>query len=142
MKPFFVSLALCVALVACSVEALAKDPSPKISSETQAAIEKNILAGLNSPITEIRTDVIQLVIDLQKSHPEIDLHSAVIPLMCCLKSGESEELRILAALALISFDSEKAHWAVERRALYDPSERVARHCEDFIHDAHDKTQKI
>ena len=52
--------------------------------------------------------------------------------MNILKSDDVAGLRILAACALTRFNSEKARFAVSRRSLYDPDQRVARQCAAFI----------
>jgi hypothetical protein len=95
-------------------------------------IERNILANLQHPCMEVRAGTIQVLIDLRAKRPDYDLDFAILPIMETLKSDERPECRILAALALYHLDSELGRFAVERRAKYDDSERVARHCATLI----------
>ena len=70
----------------------------------------------------------QLLIDLHHSMPRLDLGFAVIPVMRILKQDTAEGQRILAAVTLYHLNTPTGRFAVERRALYDKSERVARNC--------------
>lgn len=99
-----------------------------------AMIEQNILANLQHPSDEVKGDAIQLVIDMTKTFPALDLDYAIIPLMHILKNDTRVELRILAALALRGFDSDRARFAVAQRARFDESPRVARHCSRLMRD--------
>jgi hypothetical protein len=121
-----------LALLAVTTSAFAAGDPP--ANDRQALIEKNILSSLTSPMVEVRADAIQTVIDMKKAWPSMDLDYAVIPLMSVLKSDSRVELRILSALALRSFDSDRARFAVSQRALYDDSPRVARHCTNLMRD--------
>ncbi len=92
------------------------------------AIQQNIRHNLGHRITNIRANSLQLLIDLRKSHPEIDLSFAQLPVMRILKQDDSEGLRILAAVALYHIGDRRGRYAVQRRALYDDSPRVAQQC--------------
>ncbi len=127
MRPFFF-LSMLVLALGLSPSADAKSPLPVRSAQKMAVLEKNILAGLQSPTLEVRASTMQLIIDLREADPTLNLNFAILPLMDQLKSSDAPELRILSALALNAFDSEVGRFAVSRRALYDPSARVSKIC--------------
>jgi hypothetical protein len=99
-----------------------------LSPQQIAAIQENICHNLGHRIANIRANSLQLLIDLQKSHPEVDLSFAQLPVMHILKQDDSEGLRILAAVALYHIGDRRGRYAVQRRALYDDSPRVAQQC--------------
>ncbi len=125
MKTTLTALALCLALVAST--AYAQQPVAP-SAEQAKLIEKNVIANLEHPSLEVRAGTMQLLIDIKKEWPNHDLGYAIFPMMETLKSDDKPEFRILAALTLFHLDSELGRFAVERRAKYDSSERVAKHC--------------
>jgi len=92
------------------------------------AIRVNVSNNLEHDIPEIRVNAMQLLIELRMAYPGIDLDFAVIPVMRLLRQDATEEHRILAAMTLYHLNTRKGRFAVERRALYDRSPRVARHC--------------
>ena len=91
-------------------------------------IRANIARNLEHPLADVRANTIQLIIDLKKRCPFIDLDFAAIPLLRTLKSDERDEIRMLAAVALYRLGVETGHFAIARRAEYDDSARVRRHC--------------
>ncbi len=125
MKTILTTLALCLALS--STAAVAQQPA-ELSEKQVALIEKNVVANLNHPSLEVRAGTMQLLIDMKKAWPEYNLSYAVLPIMETLKSDDKPEFRILAALTLFHLDSELGRFAVERRAKYDASDRVSKHC--------------
>lgn len=127
MKPYLF-LSMLVLAFCLSVSTEAASPLPLKSTHQRAALERNILAGLQNPTMEVRASTMQLIVDLREADPTLDLNFAIIPLMDQLKSSDYAELRILSALALNSFDSQVGRFAVARRALYDPSTRVSKIC--------------
>ena len=84
--------------------------------------------NLDHRIPGIKANTMQLLIDLRVGHPELDLDFAVIPVMRILKQDTTEEMRMLAAVALYHLNTRTGRFAVERRAEFDESARVARHC--------------
>jgi hypothetical protein len=94
------------------------------SKEKYQQIEDNLLVGIN---TENRGLQISCAFFLGELRSE----RAVIPLLKMLKSGETEEERIIAALSLSKIDSEKGLFAVKRSIQFDDSERVQRLCSLF-----------
>ncbi|MBN1448955.1 MAG: hypothetical protein JXA28_13580 [Bacteroidetes bacterium] len=100
----------------------------KLPETRQQILKQNILRNLEHRIPDIRTNTLQLLIDLSMTHPEFDLDFALIPVMHILKNDKREGLRILAAVALFHIGGARGHFAVHRRGLYDDSPRVARNC--------------
>jgi hypothetical protein len=99
-----------------------------LTKEQMESIRENITRNLEHHIPNIRANSLQLLIDLHASHPEIDLSFAQLPAMRILKHDDDEGLRILAAVALFHIGDRRGRYAVQRRALYDGSQRVARQC--------------
>ncbi|MCZ7556974.1 MAG: hypothetical protein M5R41_11300 [Bacteroidia bacterium] len=129
MKTTLTALAICLAFL--GTNAFAQQPSSP--GERQAKlIETNVIANLQHPSLEVRAGTMQLLIDMKKEKPQMDLSYAVLPMLETLKSDEKPEFRILAALALYHLDSDLGRFAVERRAKYDSSERVAKHCAALV----------
>lgn len=91
-------------------------------------ITENLTNNLTTCCDEVKANSLQLLIDLDATHPEVPLDFAVLPVMRILKQHSDEGMRILAAVALQRIGGERARYAVSRRALYDESERVSRNC--------------
>lgn len=128
MKTATITLVVLLALFTAPVFALTDEPVKPLTQDQFSLIEKNILKNLQCKCCEVRANTIQTIIDLKSAYPEENFDYAIIPLMGVLKGDDRYEVRILAALALYQYDSDLAKFAVSRRALYDSSERVARHC--------------
>ena len=92
---------------------------PNIANDS--AIEANLLVGLES-------DNLGLKISSAYFLGEYGTSKSVNSLMKVLKSGNTEEERISAAVALTKINTEQAQFAVKQRAKYDDSERVRRLC--------------
>jgi HEAT repeat protein len=60
------------------------------------------------------------------------LKGAVEPLILLLKTDKVENMRMAAALALVSLGGSQARAAVEEAALYDGSEKVSKFCESLL----------
>ncbi len=84
----------------------------------------NLLVGLQSDNLGLRVSCAYYL-------GEYNSAEAVIPLMNMLHSEQSEEARIVAALALIKISSDKAHYAVKEAAQMDDSQRVRKLCARF-----------
>lgn len=94
------------------------------TNTTSTDVENNLLVGLQSENLGLKTSSAYYLGTYGTS-------KSVIPLMKILKSGETEEERISAAVALSKINSEQALFAVKQRAKYDDSERVRRLCAMF-----------
>jgi HEAT repeat protein len=82
---------------------------------------KSLLMGVNSENFGLRTSCAQMLGDFQ-------VKESVNSLLKMLHSEETEEGRIIAALALYKTGSERALFAVKRAAIFDDSERVRKLC--------------
>jgi len=132
MKSIFITLACFIVTINLHA-ASSHDGSEKSLTKSQRTnIERNLLSGITNTSVEICAGHIQTLIDLEKAFPEESFDYATIPLMAKLKSECRDELRILAALALYHGKSEIGKYAIERRALYENNERVAKHCHSLI----------
>ena len=127
MKTAITALIFAFAL-SCTAGAYTFDGNTPLTEKQISAIRVNIKNNLTDPSLDIRCSTVQLVMELKEAYPSTDFDYVIIPLVSLLKNDDSPELRILAARALYRFDSEVARYAVSRRALYDPSDRVARNC--------------
>lgn len=87
-------------------------------------IEDNLIVGIN-------TDNRGLQVSCAFFLGELKSERAVIPLLRMLKSGITEEERIIAALSLSKIKSEQGMFAVKQRIKYDESERVQKLCAKF-----------
>lgn len=104
------------------------------SQEKYTQIEDNLLVGL-------ATDNMGLQISCAYFLGEMKSERAVIPLLKMLKSGETEEERIIAALSLAKINTGKASFAVKQRIIFDDSERVQRLCKLFYDSSNSKELK-
>ena len=96
----------------------------RIDVANQETIEDNLLVGLKSQNLGLKTSAAYLL-------GELGTDKSVNSLLSVLKSGNTEEARISAALALTKINTEKAMFAVKQRATFDDSERVRRLCGMF-----------
>jgi HEAT repeat protein len=83
--------------------------------------EKNLIAGLQSDNLGLKTSSAYFL-------GEYGSTKSVNSLLKVLKSGDTEEERISAAVSLYKIDSEKGLFAIKQRAKFDDSERVRRLC--------------
>ena len=132
MKTMISAFALCVFVLSGLGQAVAGSGNDPLSKDRQGIIEKNFLNSLNHESVNIRADAIQNMIQLKKIYPLYTFDYAIVPLISNLKNDGREEIRILAALALYHFDTERGKFAIERRILYDDSPRVTKLCKDLI----------
>jgi hypothetical protein len=87
-------------------------------------IEDNLLVGINTENRGLQISCAYFLGEMQSER-------AIIPLLKMLKSGETEEERIIAALSLAKIKSERGLFAIKQRIKYDDSERVQRLCNIF-----------
>lgn len=87
-------------------------------------VEENLIVGLHSDNLGLKTSSAYLL-------GEYGTSKSVIALMKVLKSGETEEERISAALALTKINTDKARFAVKQRAKFDDSKKVRKFCSTF-----------
>ncbi|MBE0643532.1 MAG: hypothetical protein IH600_05595 [Bacteroidetes bacterium] len=106
----------------------AQPGTSRLNEQQIALLATNVTRNLALDSDEIKANTLQLLIDLDATHPEVELDFAVIPVMRILKRHTEEGMRVLAAVALQHIGGERARFAVERRAEYDASAFVARNC--------------
>lgn len=94
------------------------------SEKKYKQIEDNLLEGLQK-------DNRGLQISCAYFLGEMKSERAVFPLLKMLKSGETEEERIMAALSLAKIGTEQGLFAIKQRIKFDDSERVQRVCQLF-----------
>ena len=94
------------------------------NEEKYRQIEDNLLVGMNTDNQGLQVSCAYFLGEMQSER-------AIIPLLKMLKSGETEEERIIAALSLAKIKSERGLFAIKQRIKYDDSERVQRLCGIF-----------
>lgn len=87
-------------------------------------IELNLLNGINSENEGLQSSSAFYLGEMKSS-------KAVIPLLKTLHEGESEAVRIMAALSLIKIGDARGVYAVKRASEFDGSERVRNLCKGF-----------
>ncbi|MCU0405934.1 MAG: HEAT repeat domain-containing protein [Ignavibacteriaceae bacterium] len=90
---------------------------PKVKAKITDNTVASLVEGLNSENIGLRSSSAYMIGELQ-------LSSAVIPLLRILHRDENEEMRIAAALALYKIGSPIAIHAVKQSIRFDDSERV------------------
>lgn len=123
---WILALLLITVLAAPSADAASSERPGKKQIKS---IEKNISSNLAHKSEEVRSGTMELLIDMRRSWPELDLEFAVTPLLDVLKDDASAECRMLAATALFLLDSGRGRVAIAHRAEFDASEQVRKHCE-------------
>ena len=98
-------------------------------------IESNLIVGLDN-------DNIGLKISCAYFLGEMQSTKATNKLLKMLKSGDTEEERIIAALSLSKIKSAKALFAVKQNIKFDVSKRAQRICELFYNSTISSDQNI
>ncbi|MBW7886894.1 MAG: HEAT repeat domain-containing protein [Bacteroidetes bacterium] len=70
---------------------------------------------------------------------QYNLKGGVEPLIRILENDKVEQVRMAAALALITIGDSKARKAVEDASFYDGSEKVSKFCESLLLASNEKT---
>ena len=84
----------------------------------------SLIEGLHSENLGLKSSCAYMIGELQ-------LSNAVIPLMKILREEKSDEMRIVAALALYKIGTPMAIHAVKQSIKFDESERVSKLCANF-----------
>lgn len=117
-----------VSLLTSSVEAKNWPDIPDAYKAKYEQIEANLLVGLKSDNFGLRLSCAYYL-------GEIKSQNAVIPLMALLRNNNTDEERIMAALALAKIDSEKGLYTVRRVGELDENNRVRKLCCRFYNAA-------
>ena len=96
--------------------------SPKTNTENN--VEDNLIVGLNSDNLGLKTSSAYML-------GEYGTSKSINSLLKVLKSGNTEEERITAAMALVKINTEQSMFAVKQNAKFDDSERVRKLCALF-----------
>ena len=97
---------------------------PKTKVKITENTVSSLLEGLNSENLGLKSSSAYMIGELQ-------LSNAVIPLLKILREEESDEMRIVAALALYKIGTPMAIHAVKQSIKFDESERVSKLCANF-----------
>lgn len=101
--------------------------NPKVRTEIKQNTISSLIIGLNSENLGLKSSCAYMLGELQIS-------TAVIPLMRILRENDNDDLRIIAALALYKIGSPIAIHAVKQSIRFDDSERVSKHCASFYNE--------
>jgi len=102
----------------------AAEPSKIITQKFSDNTIKSLLVGLESTNLGLKTSSAYMI-------GELKIANAVIPLMRMLRNNESEEARIVAALALYKLGTPTSIFAIKQASRFDDSERVRKMCFRF-----------
>ncbi len=97
---------------------------PAVGTVEYNKVVVNLLNGINS-------DNMGLKVSSAYQLGELQIEESVIPLLKMLRSSNTEEERIAAALSLSKINSAKAVYFVKMAARFDDSKRVRDLCEKF-----------
>ena len=106
--------------------------------EKKSAIVDNLTVGIKSENTGLHTSASFVLSDLVNDgylNAE-DASKALIPLLKLLKNGETEEVRIAAALALYQLGDEIGIYQLRGVGKYDDNEKVAIVCKNLYYTYH------
>ena len=91
---------------------------------TSSSVEDNLIVGLNTDNLGLKTSSAYML-------GEYGTSKSINSLLKVLKSGDTEEERISAAMALVKINTEQAMFAVKQNAKFDDSARVRKLCALF-----------
>jgi HEAT repeat protein len=124
VKNIFISLFLVVVLF--STLSIKAEPT-KIKKSISSNTVESLLLGLESDNFGLKTSSAFLL-------GELKVKSAVVPLMKMLRSDESDEAKIVAALALYKLGTPLSIHALFQAARFEDSNRVKKMCSGFYRD--------
>jgi HEAT repeat protein len=112
--------------------------SAEFTVEKKSAIVDNLTVGIKSENTGLHTSSSFVLSDLVNDgylNAE-DASKALIPLLKLLKNGETEEVRIAAALALYQLGDEIGIYQLRGVGKFDDDEKVAVVCRNLYYTYH------
>jgi len=130
--------ALAVLFFALIAVQAAQAQSAEFTVEKKSAIVDNLTVGIKSENTGLHTSASFVLSDLVNDgylNAE-DASKALIPLLKLLKYGETEEVRIAAALALYQLGDEIGIYQLRGVGKYDDNEKVAIVCKNLYYTYH------
>jgi hypothetical protein len=124
MKTSVFSLIVLLLFSAVTNTIFAKENSGVPKANSYQAIELNRLTGLSSDNTGLR-------VSCAFNLGEMKSEKAVTPLISLLRSGATEEERIIAALSLIKIGDSRGIYMVGRSGVFNSFEKTRRMCDKF-----------
>lgn len=108
------------------------------SEAERTQIADNLKSGLLSENEGLRLSSAQVLNNLidEKVIKKDDASRSLIPLLKMLNGGQTDEERIVAALALYKIGNNIGVHSLRDAALFDRSERVRKHAKDFYFNYH------
>jgi hypothetical protein len=125
MKNIFISLFL-VILLSAPLSTIAEPTNTKSFILSSNTIE-SLLIGLKSQNLGLKTSAAFML-------GELDVKSAVVPLMRVMRNDKSDEAKIMAALALYKLGTPMSINALLQASRFENSERVKKMCSRFYFD--------
>jgi hypothetical protein len=124
---------LFVLCIFAAVSVFAKSPALRtdVSRSDWSKAEQNYVAGLLSDNAGLRQSAAGFL-------GEYKLKGAIQPLISVLQTDKLEQIRMSAALALITIGTTEAREAVVEASIYDGSEKVAKFCESLLNATNQK----
>ncbi len=122
-KVFLSSFVLLTLLFTTAAFPLVNKPVPT-EDEKYAAIEANLLVGLNSDNEGLRVSCAYYLGEMRSK-------KAVNQLMRLLRMDESTAVRTVAALSLIKIEDPQGLFLVKREALFNDQEKIRQICGKF-----------
>ena len=110
----------------------------EFSAENKAVIVDNLTKGILTDNNGLKLSSAKVLYDLiDQGYLENDNGSkAMIPLLNLLKNGETDEVRIAAAVALFKLDNGIGIYQLRGVALFDDNEKVSSVCKNLYYSYH------
>lgn len=110
----------------------------KLSADNKSVIVDNLTQGILTDNNGLKQSSAKVLYDLiDQGYLESGNGSkAMIPLLKLLKNGETDEVRIAAAVALFKLDNGIGIYQLRGVALYDENEKVSSVCKNLYYSYH------
>lgn len=110
----------------------------QLSQEKKSAIVDNLMVGIKSENTGLRTGSADVLSDLVRSAylEKDDASKSMIPLLRMLEQGKTDEERIAAALALFDLGNPIGIYRLRGVAVFDDNERISKICKNLYYSYH------
>jgi len=124
MKPSNQFISIIILILLFAFVTYSQDTIKVVNRITNADIDQNLIVG-------VKSDILGLKVSASYYLGERKSSSGVIPLMHVLRSDESPEARIMAALSLFKIGDETGIFAIKRAIEFDENEQVKNMCAIF-----------
>jgi HEAT repeat protein len=110
----------------------------QFTAEKKSAVVDNLTVGINSSNNGLRTSSANVMYDLIDENylQSNDASKSMIPLLNMLENGETEEVRIAAAVALFKLGNGIGIYRLRGVAKYDKNPRVSGVCKNLYYSYH------